>query len=54
MAKDVKLYRERVLATMVEVWSKMMMEVYSNFDVVMDLDKSLKRATFEKGRTFVA
>ena len=54
MAKDVKLYRERVLATMVEVWSKIIIEVYPNLDLVMDLDKYLKRATFEKGRIFVA
>ena len=54
MAKDVKLYRGRVLATMVKVWSKLLMEVYPIFDVVMDLDKSLKRATLEKGRIFVA
>jgi hypothetical protein len=31
-----------------------MMEVHPNLDVVMDLDKYLKRATFEKGRIFVA
>ena len=54
MEKDVKLYQERVLATMVEVWSKIMMQVYPNLDVVVDLDKHLKRDTFEKGRTFVA
>jgi hypothetical protein len=54
MAKDVKLYREQVLATMVEVWSKIMMQVYPNLDMVMDLDEYLKRYTFEKGRTFVA
>ena len=42
------------MATMVEVWSKIMMQVYPNLDVVMDLDKYLKRDTFEKGRTFVA